>query len=38
MPADEKNLRPSRTVAENDDRRGWPGIGDESVRADDGQY
>jgi len=38
VTADEKDLRPSRTVAENDDRRGRPGIRDEGVRAHDGQY
>jgi hypothetical protein len=37
VSADEKHLRPSRTVAENDDRRGRPGIRDEGVRAHDGQ-
>src|SRR5262245_56711892 len=38
VTADEKYLWPSRTVAENDDRRGRPGIRDEGFRRHETQY
>ena len=38
VAADEKHLRSSRTVAQDDDRCGGTGIGDEGIRGHDGQY